>query len=81
MFFFMILLIFQGKRGLHRRVKATTSLLHVSNSSNNNNNNINISSNNINNNNNTSTISIGENGNMVTRQQSINPSHVHRLII
>ncbi|XP_037819778.1 rho GTPase-activating protein conundrum [Lucilia sericata] len=73
----------QGKRGLHRRVKATTSLLHVSSSSNNNNNNNNISSNNNNNNtnNNTSTISIGENGNMVTRQQSINPSHVHRLII
>ncbi|KAM7344647.1 rho GTPase-activating protein conundrum isoform 1-T3 [Cochliomyia hominivorax] len=77
----------QGKRGLHRRVKATTSLLHVSTTSsnnNNNNNNNNITSNNNNNHNNhnnTSTISIGENGNMVTRQQSINPSHVHRLII
>ncbi|TMW44502.1 hypothetical protein DOY81_010418 [Sarcophaga bullata] len=78
----------QGKRGLHRRVKATASLLHINSSNNNNNNNNNNSNNNINNNNiissnnnNTSTISIGENGQMVTRQQSINPSHVHRLII
>ncbi|XP_075170037.1 rho GTPase-activating protein conundrum isoform X1 [Haematobia irritans] len=80
----------QGKRGLHRRVKATTSLLHVSSSpitnnntssSNNNISNNNNNNNNNSNNNNTSTICIGENGSMVTRQQSINPSHVHRLII
>ncbi|XP_037941129.1 rho GTPase-activating protein conundrum-like, partial [Teleopsis dalmanni] len=55
----------QGKRGLHRRVKATTSLLHVGSS----------------NNNHSLSPNIDNNGNTVTRQQSINPSHVHRLII
>ncbi|XP_030369285.1 rho GTPase-activating protein conundrum [Scaptodrosophila lebanonensis] len=67
----------QGKRGQHRRVKATTSLLHAvapsiiviespSHSSAARN---------------TSGSGNGGNGGIVSRQQSINPSHVHRLVV
>lgn len=75
----------QGKRVLHRRVKATTSLLHP-NSGNcstvgdTSHHHTHLQSNHQSSSHIVNVVTVGGNT-MVKRQQSINPSHVHRLII
>ncbi|XP_017463268.1 PREDICTED: rho GTPase-activating protein 40-like, partial [Rhagoletis zephyria] len=73
----------QGKRLLHRRLKATTSLLHPSISNNTgdtSHHHIHLRSNHQENSHLVNVVTV-DGRDTVKRQQSINPSHVHRLII